>query len=79
MERKILLFLKKWLINQGDCCPKNELDFFIVDNFKENARDEAITFVNQLINKKWMQPIIKDGRVFIAVSGYGAEKLKKII
>ena len=65
MERKILLFFK--------------LDFFIVDNFKENARDEAITFVNQLINKKWMQPIIKDGRVFIAVSGYGAEMLKKII
>lgn len=78
MERKILLFLKKWLINQGDCCPKNELDFFIVNNFNENVRDEAIIFVNQLINEKWMQQIIKNGREFIAVSGYGAEMLKKI-
>ena len=79
MERKILLFLKKWFINQGDCCPKEKLDSFLFYEFNENERDDAIACVNQLINKKWMQPIIKDGRVFIAVSGSGAEMLKKII
>ncbi len=78
MERKILLFIKKWFINQGDCCPKKELDRFIINNFNEAVRDEAIMFVNQLINEKWMQLIIKNGREVLAVSGYGAEMLKKI-
>lgn len=79
MERKILLFFKNYFINQGDCCPKNELDYFIVNNFAENTRNEAIAFVNLLINEKWMQLITKNGREILAVSGYGAEKLKKII
>ena len=78
MERKILIFLKRWFVNQGDCCPKNELDSFIVNNFNENIRDEAIAFVNQLINEKLMQLITKNGREVFAVSGYGAEKLKSI-
>ena len=78
MERKILLFFKKRFVNQGDCCPKEKLDSFLFNEFNENERDDAIACVNQLINKKWMQPIIKDGRVFIAVSGYGAEMLKKV-
>ena len=78
MERKILLFLKKWFINQGDCCPKEKLDSFLFNEFNMDEREAAILFINGLINKKWMQQIIRDGRVFIAVSGSGAEMLKKI-
>ncbi len=78
MEREILLFLKRWFINQGDCCPKEKLDSFLFDEFNANERDNAIVFIDELINKKWMQQIIRDGREFIAVSGYGAEMLKKI-
>ena len=78
MERKILIFLKKWFINQGDCCPKEKLDSFLFNEFNANERDNAIAFVNQLINEKWMQLIIKNGREFLAVSSYGAEMLKKV-
>ena len=78
MERKILLFFKNYFINQGDCCPKEKLDSFLFNEFIENERDDAIAFVNQLINEKWMQLITKNGREVFAVSGYGAEKLKSI-
>ncbi|MBQ9861077.1 MAG: hypothetical protein IJO75_02335 [Clostridia bacterium] len=78
MERKILTFLKGWLKNQGACCPKEELDSFLINELHGNERDDAIAFIDQLINKKWIQQVFKDGREFIAVSGYGAEMLKKI-
>lgn len=75
MERKLLLFLKSWFKNQGDCCPKNELDIFIVNNFNDDMRDKAIAFVNQLINEKWMQQITKDSEEFLVVTGYGIENV----
>lgn len=78
MERRVLTFLKGWLINQGDCCPKEKFDSFLINELNENERDDAIVFINQLINQKCIQQIFKEGREFLTLSGYGAEMLKKI-
>jgi hypothetical protein len=79
MENKIPLFLKKWFKKQGDYCPKDQLDIFIVNNFNGDMQDEAIAFVDQLINKKWMRQITKDKKEFLAVTGYGIGMLKKLV
>lgn len=79
MEIKIIYFLKKWFINQGDCCPKENLDYFLINEFTKEEYPGAQDFINSLIERKYMKFITKDGKEFLAVSGYGAEMLMKNI
>ncbi len=77
MERKILTFLKRWFINQGDCCPKEKLDSFLINDFNESERGDAIGFINKLMDRKWIQHTTKNGNEYIAVTAYGAEMLNR--
>lgn len=43
MGKEILLFS-----NQGDCCPTEESDSFLFNEFNVNKMDNAIAFGNQI-------------------------------
>ncbi len=78
MERKVLTFLKGWMMKQRERCPKEKLDSFLLNELNVKERADAMVFIDQLIKQKWMQQIFENGREALAVFGYGAEMLKRL-
>ena len=77
MKYKFLTFMKKWFHKQGDCCPKEQWDIFIINGFSSDEQENAILLTNRLIEDKYIELIEKDNGKYFAVSGYGAEMIKR--
>ena len=75
MNAKLLNFLKKYFHKCGDCCPKIEIDKFIVENFNPNEREDVEKLINKLIDNKYFQ-MSEDNR-YLECTGYGEEMLKR--
>lgn len=77
MKYKFLTFMKKWFHKQGDCCPKEQWDIFIINDFAIEEQENAILLTNRLIEDKYIELIEKDNGKYFAVSGIGAEMINR--
>lgn len=79
MKQKFLSFMKLWFHEQGDCCPIYDWNKFIVNEFLKEERDLVASFTQKLIEARYINLIQKSNGEYVAVTGYGAEKIKRNI
>ena len=77
MKYKFLTFMKKWFHKQGDCCPKEQWDIFIINEFAIEEQENAILLTNRLLEDKYIELIEKDNGKYFAVSGFGVEMINR--
>ena len=77
MKYTFLRFMKQRFREQGDCCPMFEWKKFIANDFSHEEWDLAIAFTEKLIAAKYIDIIEKNNEEYIAISGYGAEMIKR--
>ena len=77
MKNRFLKFMKQRFQEQGDCCPVYDWNKFIANEFSREERDLAIAFTAKLIENKYIGLIDKRDIACYAISGYGAEMIKR--
>lgn len=79
MKDRFLKFMKQRFQEQGDCCPVYDWSKFIANEFPREEWDLAKAFTDKLIENKYIGLIEKRNVEYFAISGYGAEMIKRNI
>ena len=77
MKSKFLKFMKLEFSRAYACCPKERWDIFIINEFNECDRNDAVDFTNRLIKNKYIAIDKRPNGEFVVITPRGYEMIKR--